>query len=108
MYSFNNTNEKIMSNDKVLKALEKLGSYNASVSIKKQIENNNVSFVCSISDGKVVRSAIGEKPEFATKNAVNEYLDAVRKDKKHSATKNIGAARKASEAEKNKGAEFGE
>lgn len=87
-------NEKIATDSDVLKALKKLDDLQADVMIKRGDKSKQEPmFICKISCQGIVRVAGGEKPSFAAKNCMNDFLDAYRKAKKTVCTKRISAKR---------------
>ncbi len=99
---FVNTTADLIEVGKLENACKKLANEDVTVEVKRTKEKGKTVFVCKIT-GKPVGSVVekGENPTFATRTAVNAYLDLLRKNKTTKATQNRDAKTKGKEVRNN-------
>ncbi len=85
---FLNTTDNLIEKCKLENACKKIADLDVTVEVKRTMENGKTVFVCKIT-GKPVGSvsAKGADATFATREAVNAYLDLSRKNNKAKETK---------------------
>ena len=97
MYRFINTNEEIQESEIVLKQLKELEEYDATVEIKRCIQNGKTCFSCTIKGDGIIMKATTSRPEVSAGQACDGFVVERRQNKNKLVDKRIDRKRKADE-----------